>query len=121
MALRLIELALYHRAEVRGGGAIPPPQIFAEIHKSDTCSNILSSINDPPTSEFMGKTFQAAQHTRGRWKFSLVHKLRTPGEEIAFTARLNSHSQIFRYDRSRFCLPHRPKFSDFLDLCLHWV
>ena len=41
-----------------------------------------------------------------------MHGLRTPGEEIAFTARpkINSHSQIFR-----------PKFSDFFDLWLHWV
>ena len=46
-----------------------------------------------------------------------------PGEEIAFTARpkINSHSQMFRYGRSIFCLPHRPKFSDFFGLCLHWV
>jgi hypothetical protein len=52
-----------------------------------------------------------------------AHELRTPGEEIAFTARpkINSHSQIFRYGRSIFCLPHRPKFSDFFELCLHWV
>ena len=44
-------------------------------------------------------------------------------EEIVFTARpkINSHSQIFRYGRSIFCLPHRSKFSDFFDLCLHWV
>ena len=49
--------------------------------------------------------------------------LRTPGEEIAFTARpnINSQSQIFRYGQSIFCLPHRPKFSDIFDLCLHWV
>ena len=46
-----------------------------------------------------------------------------PGEEIAFTARpkINSHSQIFRYGQSIFCLPHRPKISDFFYLCLHWV
>ena len=51
------------------------------------------------------------------------HGLRTPREEIAFTARpkTHSHSQIFRYGQSIFCLPHRPKFSDFFDLCLHWV
>ena len=53
----------------------------------------------------------------------LMHGLRTPSEEIAFTARpkIHSHSQIFRYGRSIFSLPHRPKFSDFFDLCLHWV
>ena len=55
--------------------------------------------------------------------YGYAHGLRTPGDEIAFTARpkINSHSQIFRYSRSIFCLPHRPKFSDFFDLCLHWV
>ena len=55
--------------------------------------------------------------------FTFGHGLRTPGEEIAFTSRpkINSHSQIFRYGRSIFCLPHRPKFSGFFDLCLHWV
>ena len=53
----------------------------------------------------------------------LTHGLWTHGEEITFTARLkiNSQSQIFRYGRSIFCLPLRPKFSDFFDLCLHWV
>jgi hypothetical protein len=53
-----------------------------------------------------------------------THGLRTPGEEIAFTARpeIKSQSQIYRYGRSIFCLPHRPKISVFLFfLCLHWV
>ena len=27
----------------------------------------------------------------------------------------------FRYGQSIFHLPHRPKFSDFFDLCLNWV
>ena len=51
------------------------------------------------------------------------HGLRTSGEEIPFTAqpKINSQSKIFRYSRSMFCLPHRPKFSDFFDLCFHWV
>ena len=51
------------------------------------------------------------------------HGLRTPGEEIAFTARpkIKSQSQIYRYGRSIFCLPHRPKISGFFDLCLHWL
>ena len=34
----------------------------------------------------------------------LVHGLRTPGEEIVFTARPKIKSQIFRYSRSIFCL-----------------
>ena len=52
------------------------------------------------------------------------HGLRTPREKIASTARpkIHSHSQIFKYGQSIFCLPHRPKFSDFFfDFCLHWV
>ena len=52
-----------------------------------------------------------------------LHGLRTTRQKIAFTARLkiHSHSQILRYGGSIFCLPHRPIFSDILDLCLHWV
>ena len=55
--------------------------------------------------------------------FCSMHGLRTPGEEIAFTARkkINSRTEIFRYGRSIFCLPHQHKFSDFFDFCLHWV
>ena len=54
---------------------------------------------------------------------ALVYGLRTPREEIAFTARpkIQSQSQIFRYGGNIFCLPHRPNFSDIFDLCLHWV
>ena len=55
--------------------------------------------------------------------YTLPHGLRTPSEEIAFTARpkIHSHSQILRCGRSIFCLPQWPKFSDIFDLCLHWV
>ena len=51
------------------------------------------------------------------------HGLRTPREEIAFTARpkIHSHSQMFRYGQSIFCLPHRPNFSNIFDLCLNCV
>ena len=62
---------------------------------------------------------------------TLNHGLLTPGEEIAFTARpkiaftarpkIKSQSQTYRYGRSIFCLPHRPKISCFFDLCLQWV
>ena len=47
----------------------------------------------------------------------LEPQLQTAGEEIAFTAqpKIKSQSQIFRYGRSIFCLPHRPKFSDFFE------
>ena len=46
-----------------------------------------------------------------------------PERKIAFTTepKIQSQSQIFRYVRSIFCLSHRPNFSDFFDLCLHWV
>ena len=49
------------------------------------------------------------------------HGLQTPREERVFTAqpKIQSQSQIFRYGRSIFCLPHQPNFSDILDLCLH--
>ena len=56
-------------------------------------------------------------------RYIMLHGLRTPRDEIAFTARpkIQSQSQIFRYGGSIFCLPHRPIFSDIFDLCLHWV
>ena len=46
-----------------------------------------------------------------------------PREEIVVNAwpKIHSQSQIFRYGRRIFCLPHRPNFSDIFDLCLHWV
>ena len=51
------------------------------------------------------------------------HGLRTPREEIAFTARpkIQSQSQIFRYGGNIFCLPHRPNFSEIFEICLRWV
>ena len=74
-------------------------------------------------SSCMANRVFAEQSVAGFETNDLLHGLRTPREEIAFTARpkIHSHSQIFRYGRSIFCLPHRPKFSDFFDLCLHWV
>ena len=50
-------------------------------------------------------------------------ELWTPRDEITFTARpkIHSNSQICRYGRSIFCLPHQPNFSVIFDLCLHWV
>ena len=60
---------------------------------------------------------------RGAPYYMNMHGLRTPREEIAFTARpkIHSHSQIFRYGRGIFWLLQQPNFSDILDLCLHWV
>ena len=51
-----------------------------------------------------------------------IHWLRTPREEIVFTAWPKIHYHpTFRYGRSIFCMPHQPNFSDIFDLCLHWV
>ena len=52
-----------------------------------------------------------------------THEVWTPREETSFTPRpkIHSHSQIFRYGQSIFCLPHWPNFLDICDLCLHWV
>ena len=62
------------------------------------------------------------QYRNCQWN-ATDHGLRAPGEEISSTARpkINSPFQNFRYSRSIFCMPHRPEFSDFFDLCLHWV
>ena len=43
------------------------------------------------------------------------------GNCLSAWPKINSHSKIFRYGWSIFCLPHWPKLSDFFDLCLHWV
>ena len=51
------------------------------------------------------------------------YKYELPGEEDSFTAqqKIKSQTEIFRYRINIFCLPHGPKISDFLDLCLQWV
>ena len=61
--------------------------------------------------------------TESKFTHRYIHGLQMPGEQIAFTARpkIKSQSQIYRYGRSIFCLPHVPKISGFFDLCLHWV
>ena len=74
----------------------------------------------------MGKWLKRSVHKIGYVKesrYTCMHGLRKPREEITFTARpkIQSQSQIFRYGQSIFCLPHRPNFSDIFDLCLHWV
>ena len=71
-------------------------------------------MNRPDTRTYLAENFtnDSANHVT-------KHGLRTPREEIAFTARpkIQSQSQIFRYGGSIFCLPHRPNFSDIFDLC----
>ena len=87
----------------------------------------LHSGKSTPTPKFWGaaKAYFVC-HIGPSFQISLIyafHGLRTHGVEIAFNARpkIHSHTQIFRYGGSIFCLPHRPKFSDIFDLCLHWV
>ena len=43
------------------------------------------------------------------------------GNSLHAWPKIHSHSQIFKYGQTIFCLPHRPIFSDIFDLCLHWV
>ena len=61
--------------------------------------------------------------TSRRWvRISYIHTADAWwGHSLHCMAKINSHSQISRYAGNIFCLPHRPKFSDFFDLCLHWV
>ena len=72
-------------------------------------------------SEFVYRSVEPCKPRK--YYITSAHGLRTPREEIAFTARpkIQSQSQIFRYGRSIFCLPHQPNFSDIFYLCLHWV
>ena len=86
----------------------------------------LGSYNKRVKIEYIGTTiifWSKLNYYLSKYTYRCQHGLRTPREEIAFTARpkTHSHSQMFRYDRSIFCLPHRPNFSDIFDLCLHWV
>ena len=43
------------------------------------------------------------------------------GNSIHCTAGNPNPKFLGTYDRSIFCLPYRPNFSDIFDLCLHWV
>ena len=58
-----------------------------------------------------------SQTTDARWG----NRLHCSALQCTARPKINSQSQIFRCSQSIFCLPHRPKFSDFFDLCLHWV
>ena len=44
--------------------------------------------------------------------FNCYHRLRMPKEELAFTTRpkIHTHSQIFRYGRTIFCLQYQTNF-----------
>ena len=69
-----------------------------------------------PTYKGKAKNLKLKEYNQGPiFFYHLNHELRTPGEEIVFTARpkINSQSQISRYGQSIFCLPHRPNFLGF--------
>ena len=53
--------------------------------------------------------------------YHCFYGLQTPREKFTAWPKIQSQSQIFRYGRSMFCLPHRPNFSDIFDLSFHWV
>ena len=56
--------------------------------------------------------FRSKALWKGKKKKKIKHGLKTPREEIAFTARpkIHSHSQIFSYGWSILSLPHQPNF-----------
>ena len=96
-----------------------PPNEAQNASKVDGYKSIYAII-------WPDKCAQLCQLDYGVWNSvinSTKHGLRKSREEIAFTARpkIKSQSQIFRYGQSIFCLPHRPKISDFFDLRFHWV
>ena len=95
--------------------------LYTVAHTIDcVCSKINNSWFNPWFSFYFSCLYPAPFY----WMvYVLAHGLRTPREEKAFTARpkIHSHSQIFRYGQSIFCLPLRPNFSDIFDFCLHWV
>ena len=92
------------------------------LHRGAICQFPVRWIYYCHSSESIGKK-TGKTHLCALVQNTDYERLVRPGEEIIFTARpkIYSHSQIFRYGRSIFCLPHRPKSSDFFDLCLHWV
>ena len=55
--------------------------------------------------DFFNKVLNFFSSHNDRWKYvASSHGLRTPRDELVFTAqpKINSHSQIFRYDQSIF-------------------
>ena len=84
----------------------------------------LEAVDKQRNHHFKELQHQCAQHEKEQREVSHIHihGLRTPNEEIAFTARqIKFKSQIFRYGLNISCLPKRPKISDFFNLCLYWV
>ena len=106
---------------------------FIRVYARTNCYNGLSGgrkvekvISEPPNFSYACccQKWDVVQPS-SQWasRIPIYHVLRTPGEEIAFTARPNikSQSQIYSYGQSVFCPPYQPEFSGFFDLCLHWV
>ena len=55
------------------------------------------------------------------WKIQICCMLKTRTTDARWGNRLQCMVENPLSRRSIFCLPHQPKFSDFSDLCLHWV
>ena len=89
---------------------------------------IASRANKIPTNAICSMSLKNSRKHSAWFQLSFhrhCHRIRMqmPSEEITFTAwpKIKSQSQIFRYGHSIFCLPYRPKISDFFNLRLHWV
>ena len=102
----------------------PDLEFFTTVEPFDPNEEALfpDLSNSPASSDMSNSTIEStstpSNHHENRLDFFQLflhvskHGLRTPREEIAFTARpkIHSHSQIFSYGGSIFCLPHRPIF-----------
>ena len=89
---------------------------------------LASRANKIPTNAICSMSLKNSSKHSAWFQLSFhrhCHRIRMqmPSEEITFTAwpKIKSQSQIFRYGHSIFCLPYRPKISDFFNLRLHWV
>ena len=88
------------------------------LYKSPRLNNLALKANTFGTQDKILTIFICCLITRmQRQPIGFWHGLRTLREDIAFTARPKIQCQ----SQSIFCLPQRPIFSDFFDLCLHWV
>ena len=93
---------------------------YTLVNFQDANNNFISLIQKLRIIVLLRKNYVDGER---QYLLCFLHGLRMPSKEIVFTLRpkIHSHSQISRYSRRRFCLPHQLKFSDFFDLCLHWV
>ena len=103
--------------------------IFEEKKLSDT--NLEKKLRNDQTEKLSKiklslQYHQDCQMSQAKVNFKLLQSRTTDaqrGNSLHCTARpkIHSHSKMFRYGRSIFCLPDQPNFSDIFDLCLRWV